>query len=51
MKQEILYSRVSSEEQTKGDAVSLEQQEADMRALVERNDWIVVSHFVDCKNY
>jgi len=51
MKQAIMYSKVSSEEQAKGDAVSLDQQEADMRALAERNNWQIVNHFVDCKNY
>jgi len=51
MKQAIMYSRVSSEEQAKGDAVSLDQQEADMRALAERNGWQIATHLVDCKNY
>jgi DNA invertase Pin-like site-specific DNA recombinase len=50
-KKAALYGRVSSEEQAKGDAVSLDSQLADMRALCERNGWQVHSTFVDCENY
>jgi DNA invertase Pin-like site-specific DNA recombinase len=47
----VLSARVSSEEQAKGEAASIDQQLADMRALCERNKWNVLETFVDCENY
>lgn len=47
----VLYARVSSEEQAKGDAVSIDSQLADMRQLCERNGWQIHNTFVDCENY
>jgi DNA invertase Pin-like site-specific DNA recombinase len=50
-KKAILYARVSSEEQAKGDAVSIDGQLADMRGLCERNGWLIHNTFIDCENY
>jgi DNA invertase Pin-like site-specific DNA recombinase len=47
----VLSARVSSEEQAKGEAASIDQQLADMRALCERNKWNILETFVDCENY
>ena len=50
-KRAVLYARVSSEDQAKGDAVSIDSQLADMRSLCERNGWQVYNTFIDCENY
>jgi DNA invertase Pin-like site-specific DNA recombinase len=45
------YVRVSSEEQAKGEHVSIEQQIADIQALCDRNSWNVLQQFIDSENY
>jgi hypothetical protein len=45
-----LSARVSSEEQAKGEATSIDQQLADMQVLCERNGWNIVEAFIDCEN-
>lgn len=50
-KQVILYARVSREEQAKDDAVSIDEQWADMRVLCERSGWHIVAEYVDCEDY
>ena len=50
-KRAVLYARVSSEGQAKGESASIDQQIADMQALCERNGWEVLDLFVDCENY
>ena len=50
-KQVVLYARVSREEQAKDDAVSIDEQLADMRVLCERNGWHIVAEYVDCEDY
>lgn len=47
----VLSARVSSEEQAKGEATSIDQQLADMQVLCERNGWNIVEAFIDCENY
>jgi DNA invertase Pin-like site-specific DNA recombinase len=47
----VLIARVSTEEQNRGDAVSIDQQLADMRALCARNGWHIVAEFIDDKDY
>ena len=42
---------MSSEEQAKGDKVSIDNQLADMRQLCERNGWLIHQTFIDCENY
>jgi site-specific DNA recombinase len=51
MKQVALYARVSTEEQARGDAVSIDGQLSEMRALCERNGWEIIGTFIDSKNY
>ena len=45
------YARVSSEEQAKGEHVSIGQQIADMQALCDRNACNVVQVFIGSENY
>lgn len=47
----VLYARVSTEEQATGDAVSINEQIADMEKLCDRNDWQIANLFVDKENY
>lgn len=47
----VFYERVSLEIQTKNDAVSIDQQQADMQALCTRNGWNVVGIYKDAENY
>jgi DNA invertase Pin-like site-specific DNA recombinase len=46
-----LYARVSSEEQAKDEAASIDQQIAAMKELCDRQGWRAVDVFVDCENY
>jgi DNA invertase Pin-like site-specific DNA recombinase len=50
-KQAVLYARVSTEEQTKRDAVSIDSQLSDMEKLCQGNGWKIAQTFVDCENY
>ena len=45
------YRRVSTEEQARGSAVSLDQQDKEMNAVCERMDWEIAAGFTDCENY
>jgi len=45
------YARVSQEEQAQGEARSIEQQIAEIKALCERNGWTLAEVFVDRENY
>ena len=49
-KKVVLYARVSREEQAKGDAVSIDEQLADMRTLCQRQGWIVANAYVECED-
>ena len=46
-----LYARVSTEDQNKGESVSIDQQKAEMRALCDRRGWNVAGVFVDFRDY
>ncbi|MBN1661576.1 MAG: recombinase family protein [Anaerolineae bacterium] len=45
------YARVSTAEQAQGEARSIDQQLAEIKALCERMDWTLVETFVDCEDY
>jgi DNA invertase Pin-like site-specific DNA recombinase len=47
----VLYGRVSSEEQAGADRVSIDQQLAEMHALIERAGWTAATVFIDAENY
>jgi DNA invertase Pin-like site-specific DNA recombinase len=50
-KSAVIYARVSSEEQAKGEAVSIDGQLFDCLALVARNGWQVSGQYIDCEDY
>lgn len=47
----VSYTRVSSEGQDTDDKVSIEQQTADITALITRNGWTVAAAFSDTERY
>jgi site-specific DNA recombinase len=47
----LLYARVSLEVQAEGNSVSIDQQLAEMRALCEKNGWVIAGEYIDTQNY